>query len=587
MINKYTHLKIISIICMFIIIIISIIINNNPATSFEYSIYTQTPVIVWIGLLFIILSGITITIYNISSKYWFIGLLLVLWANFIILTLFIMRGYAFMNAGGDTGFHVEAVKQMILSGFFERQNVYPIIHVFLTEIHHVSGLNIIFLFRIIPVIFSMLLTFFVFITAKYLFKRKEDYIFATLASTPLLFGWYLNISPQHIATMFFPFAFYIIIRSYKTNNMAWKILLVMILFLYAPFHPVPSFVLLLILCLKWINPKDIFYKFKIEKNSIFKNMHINPVIITLFMVLIISWISSFGVWETTVINVNTLLTEGGPRHIDIYSEEIISAQQKGYNLFEYIFNVYGGLIIYLFLVLLAFPIIWRKKPSLLWLYTILFIIMFSTGLLLILNIVFTPNRMLYYITLISVFPVGYLISNFKRNSEKSKNLKKIAPLLIIITFFGISMLGVSSVYPSDHTFEVSYHSTYRSIHGSEWLINYKDTTIPWSSWYYNLNRYAKFLNIEENRTDLTIYNNLMFPDHFGYNVNSTLGKSFNEDRYLVIQDSLKYVYTEIYPEQANERLLESDFDLLKNDKSLYKIYSNNDKGYDVWFVNKK
>ncbi len=569
---------------MFIIIGVLAIVYNNPAKGYEFSIYSQTSIFVWIGLLFIILCGITITVTNISSRYWFIGLLLILWSNFIILSLFIMKDYSFIGAGADPGFHINTTKQIISSGFFNTQkNFYPLTHVFLAEIYHISGLNLIFLFKIIPAIFSTLIPLYIFISAKYLLKKKEAYIIATLASTPLIWGWYLNLTPQHIASLFFPLAFYIIIRGYKTSRIAWKILLIIIPVLYAPFHPVPSIVLLLLLIFIWINPKDLINNIKHNRSLLVKFKEINPVIITLFVVLTISWLSGFYVWETNIININTVLTEGGPTHYDSFSENIASAQEKGYNLLIYTFKVFGAVFIYILLAILAIPSLWRKNSKLLNLYIVILSLITFTGFLFLLNLSFGPTRMLSYIVIFAIFPLAYFISELLRKSRQNKKIKKIAPILLIILFFGVSILGFMSVYPSSYTLTVSDHSTQSTIDGSEWIIKSKDTDIPWSSWYYNLNRYAQFLNLEENRTDLTRYNNLMFSDHFGYDVNSTIGKSFKEDRYLIIQDSLKYIYTDIYPEQANDRLLKSDFDLLENDRNLYKIYTNKD--YTIWYIN--
>nr|WP_243688011.1 hypothetical protein [Methanobacterium formicicum] len=146
-------------------------------------------------------------------------------------------------------------------------------------------------------------------------------------------------------------------------------------------------------------------------------------------------------------------------------------------------------------------------------------------------------------------------------------------------------MGIISVYPSHYTLSVNRHTTESSLKGTEWFINNKNTNLSYSTWYFAPDRYAGRLGIEKLRADVTKYNSVPFPAHFGYNVNSTLGESYTKDTYLLIPDFLKVVYVYTFPERANEMLTTSDFNRLNEDNSLDKLYS--DGGFDLWYIHSK
>ena len=62
---------------------------------------------------------------------------------------------------------------------------------------------------------------------------------------------------------------------------------------------------------------------------------------------------------------------------------------------------------------------------------------------------------------------------------------------------------------------------------------------------------------------------------------SKIGGQYNEDVYLVLNEESK-VYQDIFPEVAEFQLLPVDFDALKQDTTVDKLYDN--IGFNVWYI---
>jgi hypothetical protein len=67
----------------------------------------------------------------------------------------------------------------------------------------------------------------------------------------------------------------------------------------------------------------------------------------------------------------------------------------------------------------------------------------------------------------------------------------------------------------------------------------------------------------------------MPPDHFGYNMTSSLGSFYNEPHYFLLTNAGKFYYPNIYPEFPQKwRFDANDFERLKTDVSVQQIYDN-------------
>lgn len=593
-------IKIIAIICFVLLSIASLIAWNSPAAGYESSIYTATPLIVWIFLITSWVCGITIVVHQLyankheKDNLWIVGLLLILLCYTLILSLWIIRGYT-LWCPGDPLYHIGTIRGVISNGHIASTNFYPIMHIYLSEIALICNIIPEVLSKYIPLIFGLFYVVFMYILAKSVLPEKGHVILATVASTALLHGWYINLTPNHLANLIFPLVFFLLVKSFTSGAIQWKVFFIIAVILFPPLHPVPSIALLVILLTMWLPDKMWSLSTTSNKNllrteRVFK--FITPVSLVL-IVWVISWISSFGIWDCTIRNVNTIITEGGPTHLGGLIEDINYAGGYGYSLPEEIFKNYGGTVIYIILAVVAFPILWKRASErnlrkIFSLYGPLIVITLLILVFFMGNVMFSPFRLLVYVVMICTIFAGFtLYEILKKAHHRHSNTKvsKMVALLVIIILMGTSINGVLKLYPSPYTMSTNFQITQTELDGADWFFHNKDVTIFISTWYYAHEVFADFLlskEEKENRRDLTIYTRLVFPFHFGYENNSMQGQSYTRDVYLVITERLRRIYIDVYPRMAEIRLLPGDFEKLVNDPSVDKLYSNG--GFDVWYV---
>lgn len=582
----------------FIAVAVSILIlYNSPATGYESSIYNSTPPLAWGCLLFSIICGIGIVVQQAYRKgehnnLWVIGFILILLSNIVILSLHVLRGYALWSAQGDVGTHLGLVKDAIATGHVDGQNFYPITHIYLAQLSQILGVDPVILFKWIPVVFALLYMLFIYLLAKTLLSQKGQVILATVAGTALLHGWYLSLAPNVLANLAFPLALYVLIRSFIPGTPQWKALFLIILFLFPVFHPVTALALFIVLLTIWL-PQKILPRFAGDFRKVSNpGFRFNPFIMMFLFVWGITWISSFGIWETTVRNVSTVIAESGPNHLTGLISGIEYAQSQGVNIMGHFFKVYSGIVLYGILTIIALPVLLRKMFSgadlqrLAALYSPLALIFLTMVALQFLNIGFGPGRLEMYIVLMCVFPVGFILFEFmERASSLGSRLAKIAPFIVGTLLLGISINGISYLYHSPYTLMPSLHNTRAEIDGMDWFLHNKDVTIYSSGWYHAPWRYGAFLLTPQERSqrkDISPYVTNTFPFHLGYDKQSMLGRFYGNDTYLVITDKVRRVYIDTYPWMAPIRLLPSDFDKLEADLSVDNLYSNG--GFDVYYI---
>lgn len=570
--------------------------RNSPATAYESSIYTSTPPLVWGCLMLSVAFGIGIIIHQAyftkkGTRLWVIGFTLLLLSNTVFLSLYIIRGYYLWGVHGDLGLHIGWINDIIASGHIERQNVYPIMHIYVAELSQVLGVEVLWLSKLLPVVFAVIYMIFILYLAKYLMPHQEQVLIASVSGMALLHGWFILLGPNVMANLLFPFVLYVFVRSSIANNIEWKILFVIIIFLYPPFHPVPSFVLLLILLTLWI-PNKFISLMKKPSKRLQVDFRFNIGTTVLLLIWSVTWLSSFYVWDATINNTYSLITEGGSSYMSSLVAGVSYAEKYGVNTFIYILKLYSGIILYGILSLLAFPLLLKKHSPdasyqrLISLYGPMVCIFVAMLLLYFIALPFGPGRIEMFIIVLFFFPAGYTLSEFiKWAIARSERLGKAIAFLVAFLIFAISVNGAMYIYSSSYAILPSLQNTRAEIVGMDWFIHAKEKTLSSIGWYYAPSAYAAFLltaNERSERNDLSPYNTGVFPLRLGYDQSSMLGRFYSRDVYLVMREQVRRVYIDVYPWMAPIRLLQDDFVSLEDDSSVDKLYSN--RGLDVYFV---
>jgi hypothetical protein len=594
-------IKIIVIICFILITIALVVSWNSPAIGYEASIYTSTPPILWFSLILSIVCGITIIVHQIYNReyekhnLWMIGLLLVFLSYTTCLSLYIIRAYYMWCMSGDPASHIGIIKQIISDGHIPRAVFYPIAHVYTTELSQMLSIDLISLHKLIPLFFGLLYVVFMYLFAKSILPGKGQVILATVASCTLVSGWYLNLTPNHLSNFLFPMLLFILVKVFTTRKLQWEILLLIMVFLYPPFHPVPTLALMITLIALGLPKRAFALTNKDTSQTNNEGMGgFNATLLLILCVWAITWISSFYVWDSTVRNIHTLMAEGGPSHLSKLTEQITYAEGYGYSVIEQIFKVMGGSFVYIILTLICVPIIWKEMRTnketnnLFSLYGPLAVMGLIIIMLYLFNVGFGPLRLLTYVTVICTIFTGFILYKIIEKIRQINNvqLSKFALGLVVILLVGVSISGMLKLYPSPYIVSSSYQTTQTEVEGMDWLFHNRNLDIKMSGMSIAQYRFADLLLTPEEKAEQKIPwrlpEELRVPYHFGYNNSSSLSTSYDKDVYLGLTQRDMSAYVDVLPEMAELRWYPSDFEKLEHDQGVDKLYTSGE--FDVFYV---
>ncbi|MCL0082804.1 hypothetical protein M1O14_03765, partial [Dehalococcoidia bacterium] len=362
-------IKIIACVCFVLITVALVVVWNSPATAYEVCIYAATPPIFWAALILSFVCGISIIVQQLyardheKSNLWVVGLILILLGHTALLSLWIIRGYA-LWCPGDPLSHLGWIQDIIYSGhvvgFVE---LYPITHIYLAQISLLLDINPVVLHRLIPLFFALLYVAGMYLLVKSILPIKGAVILATIVSLIPLHGGYLNLTPNHLSNLALPLAFFLLIKSFTSGTVRWKALFIIMVFLFPVFHPLPSFILLLVLLTIWLPGRILGFLRKEPLKATSSAFGFNATASLLLLVWGITWLSGFYVWEATIRNVYTFITEGGPGHLGLLREQILLAEGYGFSVIEHFLKLYSGIVVLILLTMAALPILWRRMPT--------------------------------------------------------------------------------------------------------------------------------------------------------------------------------------------------------------------------------
>jgi hypothetical protein len=597
-------IKITATVCLLALIPALIITGKSPASGYEASIYSATPYIFWGAFLLCAVCGTGITIQQVYSRehekssLWLIGFWLIALAYASLLSLWIIRGYALWGAG-DPLTHLGVTQNLMASGHASIHNFYPVNHVYLAEISFLCGTPPIELYKYIPLLFGLLHLIFIYALAKSILASKGAVILVAVASTMVLYGSGISYTPNILSNLFLPFALFLLVKRAFPGTILWKALFLIAAFMFPPFHPIPSLVLLLVMLTTWF-PTKILAIVKKEHPASTQGAFRFSLPISLFLfVWAITWFSSFDVWDTTMQELQILIVEQAASHVMVLGQQIQYAQEYQYSVLAQFFKVYGGILVYIILTLAALPLLYKKAFSgteprnLLSLYGPLAAIVFAMAVFFLLNIVFSPLRLMAYVELICTIFTGFMLYKIleKVRSAWSGNhiLNKLAPVLVILILIATFVGGTLQLYPSRYVLLPNSQVTRTEIAGMDWFFHRKDPTKPITGLLEQTHRFADFLLTPEEKTEqqfimleLLREGEGVMPWHFAYDQYPELGEWYEDTAYLVIIQQDRVVYQEVYPEMKDIRFPPEDFGRLEQDPSVDKLYNNG--GLDIYYV---
>ena len=143
-------------------------VAKNPTSGYEISIYSATPLIFWIALILGLLNGVILVFLSFNDKIEkmrIIGMFEIIYCNFLLLTLYALRGYVYIERS-DTLSYIGYAKEISNLGYFSSNNFYPIIGILTSQLSQITNQPHLLLSQYLPALFFIFYIFSIYLIKK-------------------------------------------------------------------------------------------------------------------------------------------------------------------------------------------------------------------------------------------------------------------------------------------------------------------------------------------------------------------------------------------------------------------------------------
>ncbi|MBN2186930.1 MAG: hypothetical protein JW732_05710 [Dehalococcoidia bacterium] len=587
--------SIVAIVCFMLLAIALLIAHASPATGYELDIYNATPLSVWLCLSISFVGGIIILVHQIATKgyrdsrFWLIGLLVIILARITLLYLPFTRSY--VTWGGDHISHIGYLKDIVLSGHFPSTNYYPVTHILLSQTVLVTGVSEITVANLSTAFLSIMFVLSTYLLATAVFPHRGQQLLATLlAGGVMLGGAGCNVfsNPNGWSILLFPLLFYC---HFNRAVAPYRILLIILLVLYPFFHPLSA--LMVIVALIVIELSKPAFSF-IARNR--KTLGLIPIsrftlsVILLEAAILLPWVLTSPRFSYNLRLLLSQITTGkAPSVVGAMQATLGKIDMHGLDLVTLFFKLYGVTAILLILSVIGIYYLVRriragdsgeKMPQLFALNAAFF----SFGFLYFLYLLGAPGlqpiagqRILSYAVILTPIPAVFALYGLSRGAS----LKYLASAGILCVVVLTSFLSIRGLYQSPYVIQPNAQVTRMEMTGMTWSLKEKDRTVNSVYIMSAPDRFADgILGTIEARKRVDTRYALPFSDHFAYAAHDSLGEQYIEDRYAAITEKDRIIYTTVWHEVG--RFNDSDFMELEQDSTVDRLYSNYE--LDVYLI---
>jgi len=589
---------------IFILLCIALIISwNTPTIGYESSIYWSTPLILWVSIITSMITGISLVIFTtVNNKIekhhlWIFGFIFIIICYAICLSIFRIRGYYMWCMTGDPASHIGWINEIINSGYAPTSLIYPITHVYISEIYIFTDLNLSFLHQLIPFFFGIFCILFMYILANTIFKKNIFCLVVSILCCCLAYSWYHRLTPNILANFYLPFVLFLVYKNAYNKKFQWTLLLCLILILMPAFHTIPVILIFVVFTSILISQILTYYCNNNHQEVKIKDLYkILKYFISPFSILIIVWFLWFSQFKALDFQIqsiyDTITLSTDKMWLNNLMEVSETAGKFGYNVIEQIIRNLWGQIILGLMSILSIPLMIRDimerkiNPLILSLYITFFTIIILAVIFWRFNLAFTPYRLLYAISLFGTFLSAYLFSYILQNHitlNKNIIISKYVNSIFVIMIISILFIGgLVTLYPSPYILSGNWQNTHYEVDGLLFVLNHRDVDTDLIGITSAPGRFAQALLSPKETISQKLpmlVENQTVPNHFGYVSYPTILSTYNHETDLIITQKDKRQYIDVLPELASTKYTRQDFFRLNIDPTVNCLYSNGEFDY--------
>jgi len=563
------------VVCFVLLIRNLFLLRFFQPVGYAFNIYSIFPLSFYLTLMFCFLMAIFLVLNGKRE----LGAIILCLNHFEILTIPYFLGYYSMGRADDMSYIGEYL-QIAASGHFASWDIYPDSHIIGAGISLISNLAAHQTSFIIPIVFS-----FIFIAGIWLFSREiiPDYCIQSLvlvSSFVLYLGAYNFLNVPH--ALFFSLMPLYLCYFYKYmsvyNDTSHSIIFVLLTLIMPFAHPFIIFFLFVVFLFHLV-PKSLLM---IPSMGV---LRIPRAKISSFLLLSITFMS----WLFYNERLSNDFKGSYVGYIDrmtkpLFVEATNSFSKINLGLFDYIqlLSIYYGryvfptLIIFISVIYLYYHkdlLEARNLRNYLFLW-FLFIIFLFIQLILIFNPIIAhqldriSNLNFVVYSQIPLFSCALYLLLLKKSKSISK---KLLVCIILLFVWSSSLFGC---FDSPYIYRPNTALTYNEVYGMNWFYDAKSESSIVAVPLSQINRFHDLFGNPRIRDHL-----YFFADHFGY-LNSSHRNliDFNpdlvENSYIIIFTIDELLYQEIPAYRYVGRYNKEDFDRLRNDIAVNKIYDD-------------
>ncbi len=577
----------------------------NPSMGYEISIYESLPIWVWAALILGLTGGVTLLITQSTNReiyedqLWLAGLIIVILADFAVLSLYIFKDY-YVYGHGDVLTHIGIIKDVLVEGTISQNNFYPLIHILATIVSLIMGISHITTVKYLTPIFFMAYICFIYSLSGTIFPSRRYQFISAAASAPLFFSLFLTgMYPHLLSVLMLPLIYYLYFKQEtEIRSIGFKILFIIFIIAYPFFHPITALMIICFLATMEVS-KHFYFSLTMDERGT-GNISFNPILISLVTFTI--WILSFKQFRGNLKYLLDFLS-GEANYMTQTTTTVGLLEKYGISLLgfaEIIGKMLGDDLIYSAISVVAIWLIYKKafksdySRSYLNLFRLSLWFVFGWMITIAFSLVFhihDPYRIINLNFCMVVTPIlaGYVFLRILNQSSYTTTKRSIVFIICLFLIIVPSILGIFSLYTSNYIRQPNSQVTLTEVRGMNWYFNYKNDNMKSLEIGALVYRFADALmgySWKMNRKDIPTRSDgesRYIPDHFSYMQHDHLGDNLTENRYAILTNYDKLVYTTMWG--YLERFTQEEFDKFETiDQTVAKIYCN--EGMSVYLCNR-
>lgn len=560
------------------------VILTPPASGYEISIYEAFPGYFWALLIGAFCFGqLTVLSSAVGAEGddgWIAGVALIAVASATVVLLPAVRGYPIYGRA-DVLTHIGLIRDLETVGI--ANNIYPPTHILTQALAGATGIEAGAVVNLVPVVFTVLFFGASALVAVHLFERRRALFCLPVMLLPIMGSSFLMVIPFLLSVLLVPLVLFLFLKEQETQAVKIRILLILSIIGVVVYHPLTAVFLLVVAAMY-----SVLGRTPIPS----ADWSLIPNVTSLMLVVFSAWYMQYAGIIIRFRNIaNDFIGRAeSESQLDATVQTVSSTGPELTDLLQIALLERGGdLLIYGFaaLFLAIVGLRWVRhgdRPDMFRLLFLLTAMAFGgiATVFLTMDLTAGYGRPLLFGRVFAVLFVGALFHTLWAGAQTDRG-RLAATGSFSIVLFVLVFLMVFSIFGSPLVFERNAQVTEMEIEGSEWLFEERNEELLIEErgiYQYRYYHYHYGLNDAQ-----TIrWGGASPPAHFNYTERDTLGRSYDDERYMILTKLARIEYQERFPDYEDQwQFTPTDFERVEVDPTVHRVYDNGE--FNVYRVN--